>query len=160
MKSIWINSGIHLNVKPCSSFCTGHERTKAGFGHYVDLFDTASERIERLADSNTSRHSVLTSKQIDQFWSKRLVFSWLPPEVDGTPAYLWDYDGWENIRGNKGLEEPRYILAHAIRKLVPEAKIIVILRQPSERQASPFPILSKILSKGFTHSPRTCMTCI
>ena len=53
--------------------------------------------------------------------------------VDGTPAYYWDYDGWRKITGNEGLEEPRYILAHALYRLVPDAKIIAILRQPSER---------------------------
>lgn len=53
--------------------------------------------------------------------------------VDGTPAYLWDYDGWEKIAGNEGLKEPRYILPHAIYELVPNAKIIAILRDPADR---------------------------
>ncbi|ELU18071.1 hypothetical protein CAPTEDRAFT_107906 [Capitella teleta] len=92
--------------------------TGATFTHYVDLFDRASERIELLTDAKSLNHNVLT--------------------IDGCPAYLWDYDGWQKIPGNKGLDEPRFILAHSIKELVPEAKIIAILRHPTERLFSQF----------------------
>ncbi len=68
----------------------------------------------------------------------RLLYVILP--VDGTPSSLWDYDGWWRIPGNRGLAEPRYILAHTVRKLVPDAKIVVILRNPVDRSAESRPI--------------------
>ena len=48
--------------------------------------------------------------------------------VDGTPCYLWDYDGWKVIPGNEGLDEPKYTLAHTLGAVNPNARIIVILR--------------------------------
>ena len=53
--------------------------------------------------------------------------------MDGTPCYLWDYDGWKVIPGNEGLDEPKYTLAHTLGAVNPNARIIVILREPAER---------------------------
>ena len=52
---------------------------------------------------------------------------------DGTPNYLWDFDAWTKIPANKGLTEPKIITAHFVRMLNPEARIIVILRNPVDR---------------------------
>ena len=53
--------------------------------------------------------------------------------VDASPAYFWDYDGWQSIHGNIGLLEPQYTLPSALRETVPMAQIIVMLRNPTER---------------------------
>ena len=53
--------------------------------------------------------------------------------MDATPANLWDYDCWTDIPGNRGLAEPKYTLAHSIKKLVPDARILMILREPTSR---------------------------
>ena len=53
--------------------------------------------------------------------------------VDGSPSYLWNYDGWWRIPANQGLSEPRVVQAHTIKALVPKAKVIAILRDPTER---------------------------
>ena len=55
----------------------------------------------------------------------------LPGEA--SPVYLSEYDLWDRLPGNKGLEEPKYILAHIIQSLTPQARIIVILRNPVDR---------------------------
>ncbi len=52
---------------------------------------------------------------------------------EGTPNYLTDYDHWEKIPGNQGLSEPRYILAHVIKRVTPNAKIVAQLRNPVKR---------------------------
>ena len=57
----------------------------------------------------------------------------MPLPGDGTPTYLVDYDGWRNIPGNEGLEEPKYILAHILKQLTPNAKFVVLLRNPIDR---------------------------
>ncbi len=53
--------------------------------------------------------------------------------VDASPQYLWEYNGWRQVPGNQGLVEPRYLAAHAIQALVPQARILVLLREPVER---------------------------
>ncbi|ELT90299.1 hypothetical protein CAPTEDRAFT_124050, partial [Capitella teleta] len=90
----------------------GRNKRAVTFSDYLDLFDSAADAIEEIA-SPSSEHLLLT--------------------VEGSSTYLWNYDGWEEISGNRGLSEPKYILAHAIRELVPKAKIVVILRHPTER---------------------------
>ena len=53
--------------------------------------------------------------------------------VDGTPGLQWDYYSWMQIPINQGLREPKYILAHTIHELTPQARIIFILRNPVDR---------------------------
>jgi hypothetical protein len=53
--------------------------------------------------------------------------------VEATPHYLWDYEGWEDIPGNRGLLEPRFILAHSLHTIRPDLKFLVILRNPVTR---------------------------
>jgi hypothetical protein len=53
--------------------------------------------------------------------------------VEGTPHYLWDYGGWENLQENIGLSEPKYILAHTMYAMRPSLKFVVILRNPADR---------------------------
>ena len=52
---------------------------------------------------------------------------------DGTPSYLWDYDGWVQNPINKGLAEPKFTIADDIHQINPNAKIIFIFRNPTDR---------------------------
>lgn len=40
---------------------------------------------------------------------------------------------WELLPGNEGLTEPRYTNFHYIKHITPEAKIIIIFRDPVSR---------------------------
>jgi hypothetical protein len=53
--------------------------------------------------------------------------------VDATPTYLWDYDGWWRIAANAGAMAPRHTMADALRRVIPSAKVIAILRDPAQR---------------------------
>ncbi|KAK2141996.1 hypothetical protein LSH36_1007g01035 [Paralvinella palmiformis] len=83
----------------------------ARFRDYVDLFDVAAE-------------------QIWQTWKVSHIQS-LTGEA--TPSYCYDNDGWRLIPGNRDLDEPRYGVPHVIRHVTPSAKIILLLRDPTER---------------------------
>ena len=65
---------------------------------------------------------------IDAFASNLLVVS-----VDGSPSTFWRLYNWEEHPGNSDSMEPQHITAHAIRRLTPHAKFIVMLREPAER---------------------------
>ncbi len=56
--------------------------------------------------------------------------------VDATPHYLWDYEGWEAIPGNRNLAEPKFILADTLYHINPNLKLIVIVRNPASRWAA------------------------
>ena len=53
--------------------------------------------------------------------------------VEATPHYLWDYEGWEEVPGNHGLLEPRFILAHSLHQIRPDLKFLLIFRNPVSR---------------------------
>ena len=56
--------------------------------------------------------------------------------VDGTPALLWDLEGWETRY--PGLEEAPYSNADLIHAVTPDAKILAILRNPVDRLYSEY----------------------
>ena len=56
--------------------------------------------------------------------------------VDGTPSLLWDLGGWETRY--PGLDEPPYSNADLIHAVTPDAKILAILRNPTERLYSEY----------------------
>ncbi|RUS85360.1 hypothetical protein EGW08_006903, partial [Elysia chlorotica] len=57
---------------------------------------------------------------------------------DGSVSTLWCNDDWWKNPENCGLLEPRYTNAHHIHRLIPQARIIVILRNPVDRLYSDF----------------------
>jgi N-acetylgalactosamine 4-sulfate 6-O-sulfotransferase len=59
--------------------------------------------------------------------------------VDASTSYIWDFDDWVEIPGNAGLQEPKIIAAHFIKHFTPDAKFIILLRDPTERSLFPFP---------------------
>lgn len=56
--------------------------------------------------------------------------------VDGTPSLLWDLGGWETRY--PGLDEPPYSNADLIHAVTPYAKILAILRNPTDRLYSEY----------------------
>ena len=55
---------------------------------------------------------------------------------EGTPSYIYDFDGWTKLPINKGRTEPLYSIADIIAQLTPNAKIIIIVRNPTNRYSS------------------------
>jgi len=53
--------------------------------------------------------------------------------VDGTPHLFWDNDDWFKIPANRDLKEPKITIADTIQVVNPEAKIIILLRNPIDR---------------------------
>ncbi|XP_076446973.1 carbohydrate sulfotransferase 15-like [Babylonia areolata] len=58
--------------------------------------------------------------------------------MDGSPSTIWQNNMWTTLPGNERCTEPRIITADYIRHLTPNAKIIVILRNPSSRLYSDY----------------------
>ena len=52
---------------------------------------------------------------------------------DGSSFLFWEDNGWPSHPRNKGLTEPRYTTAMALHTAQPQAKIIVLLRDPANR---------------------------
>lgn len=52
---------------------------------------------------------------------------------DGSASTLWDNDDWWRLPENCGRDEPLYTNANYIRHLTPHARVLVILRQPTDR---------------------------
>ena len=52
---------------------------------------------------------------------------------DASPTYLVENTQWDVFEGNEGCSEPRVIPASFIRHMYPDARIIILLRDPIER---------------------------
>ncbi|ELU04744.1 hypothetical protein CAPTEDRAFT_198207 [Capitella teleta] len=64
-------------------------------------------------------------------------------EDDGSSFTFWEFDGWENIPLNVGLRQPNVTHVHSLRRLMPNAKIVVLLRNPIERLYSHYCALKR-----------------
>ena len=53
--------------------------------------------------------------------------------VDASPNTVFELDGWRDVPGNDDWHEPKYTVAMTIKALTPSARIIIILRNPTER---------------------------
>ncbi|XP_060604577.1 carbohydrate sulfotransferase 15-like, partial [Ruditapes philippinarum] len=58
--------------------------------------------------------------------------------VDGSTGTYYMHTGWDHLEGNEYLDEPRYTNFHFIKQLTPNAKLIIIFRDPVERLYSDF----------------------
>ena len=56
--------------------------------------------------------------------------------VEGTPHTLWDGDRWRLDPLNAGLEVPAVLMPHKLRRVTPDVKFIVIMRNPTSRLLS------------------------
>ncbi|XP_060591157.1 carbohydrate sulfotransferase 15-like [Ruditapes philippinarum] len=91
----------------------GIETTSVEF--YVSMFDSAAACI---ANENTTMHRKIT--------------------VDASTMTYFMHACWEHLEDNKYLDEPRYTNFHFIKQLIPNAKFIIIFRDPVERLYSDF----------------------
>ncbi|KAL8602837.1 hypothetical protein ACOMHN_056331 [Nucella lapillus] len=57
---------------------------------------------------------------------------------DATPTYLTENTQWDVFEGNEGCSEPRVIPATFIRHVFPQARVVLILRNPVDRLYSRF----------------------
>ena len=57
----------------------------------------------------------------------------LSPPADASVSTLWDSDDWWRLGENCGRDEPLYTNVDYIHRFLPNAKIIIILRDPTER---------------------------
>ena len=63
-----------------------------------------------------------------------MIFICLPYNiVDGSPNLFWDSSNWDLIPSNQAMKEPNMTVAHTIYTLNPEAKIIILIREPVSR---------------------------
>ncbi|KAK7494211.1 hypothetical protein BaRGS_00014493, partial [Batillaria attramentaria] len=110
---------------------------------YVDLFDKAALQIEERTvssgdvadagttqDSSTVYHHVITG--------------------DASASTFWGNDNWWRLPENCGRTEPLFTNAHYIRRLTPDARIIVIIRNPTERLYSDYLYFQKT-NKSVSH---------
>ena len=58
--------------------------------------------------------------------------------LDGTPRYFHNFKGVENDPFNAGLAEPKVFVPHRINHWLPNAKLILMLRNPIERMLSAY----------------------
>ena len=65
-------------------------------------------------------------------YTKYFVVSLRYP-VDGSPSTLWEYARWPLYPGNEDYMEPVITPPQLIYNLTPSAKIIIILRNPTDR---------------------------
>ena len=52
---------------------------------------------------------------------------------DGTPSLAWYNAYWSVLPGNENCLEPKVIIADHVKSITPDAKIIFILRNPTQR---------------------------
>ena len=57
---------------------------------------------------------------------------------DATPRTVWHGYDWEKNPTNAAVKEPKILLAHKIHHILPDAKIILSLRNPTQRLISDF----------------------
>ena len=55
---------------------------------------------------------------------------------EASASTLWDMSYWAELPENNGLNEPKYLTAQYIKRILPDIKIIVILRNPVDRSVN------------------------
>ena len=56
---------------------------------------------------------------------------------DGTSSYLWTFDPWQRVTGNQAEQAPKLTPADFIYKMTPLAKLVFVLRNPTDRSPRP-----------------------
>ncbi|XP_064602186.1 carbohydrate sulfotransferase 15-like [Liolophura sinensis] len=89
---------------------------------YVDLFDFAGYNIEQhptvSPDTGTVYHKMITG--------------------EGSMSTFWDNDHWWAMVGNENTTEPRVLNPDYVHHVLPNAKLILILRNPTTRMYSDY----------------------
>lgn len=83
---------------------------------YIDMFDQAAVQIERRGDN--VKHQIVTG--------------------EASVSVMWENDDWWHLPENVGQDEPLYTNADYMKHFLPNLKVIIILRNPSERLFSDY----------------------
>ena len=103
------------------------KNTNLTFAQYMDWYNASTKAISELTvDSNQ------TDKDHHHKPYHPMIFG------DGTASMLYDQLQWRRLPQNDGLKLPNVITAHTIRYILPSAKFVVILRNPSKRLFSDY----------------------
>ncbi|KAK6186463.1 hypothetical protein SNE40_008498 [Patella caerulea] len=86
--------------------------TSLPFSDYIDLFDGVSNDIETRSKGQDISN-IITG--------------------DASVSTLWDNDEWWRLKENCGHTEPKYTNANYVHHFLPNAKIIIVLRDPVDR---------------------------
>ena len=52
---------------------------------------------------------------------------------EASVSLFWDNNDWMKFPENMGHQEPLYIVPHYVHHIIPDAKLIIMLRDPVER---------------------------
>ncbi|XP_060068341.1 carbohydrate sulfotransferase 15-like [Ylistrum balloti] len=87
---------------------------------------------------------------------------------EGSQSTLWDHHWWWEYPGNENDKVPRILNAHFIRHILPDVKLLVILRNPVDRLYSDYLFFNKHQQKSVqmfndkvthaVHSVNNCLT--
>ncbi|KAI0238033.1 Carbohydrate sulfotransferase 15 [Lamellibrachia satsuma] len=116
---------LHPDIEQCN-IKEPHWWTRARFtppkkilGYYINSYSLATNNIQtvtRMTSTGERVHPLVTG--------------------EASASTFWDMSYWRKLPENRGLDEPMYTTAHYVKHVVPEVKIIVILRNPTDRLIS------------------------
>ncbi|XP_021357534.1 carbohydrate sulfotransferase 15-like [Mizuhopecten yessoensis] len=92
------------------------DKQPQSFTEYIDYFNPAAEILQEA--NGTKRRRFITG--------------------EGSQSTLWDHTWWWWYTKNRNDEEPRLLNAHIIRHILPDVKLLVILRNPVDRLYSDY----------------------
>ncbi|KAL4221011.1 Carbohydrate sulfotransferase 15 [Mactra antiquata] len=122
-----IRFGVNAQYKSVQAILQRTKLDVRSVGFYVSMFDTAASSIMRTVTNIDDRAPYF-----------RMITG------DATPANLHMHTKWSKLPGNEGLTEPKYTNFHYIKHLTPEAKIIIIFREPVSRMLSDYLYLNRL----------------
>ena len=74
-----------------------------------------------------------------------------PIIADGTPRVIWDGDHWQYDVINQASHRPDVLIPHKIHHMTPDAKFIVIMREPTSRLVSDYKFFTRVKRKVDPH---------
>ena len=110
------------------------------FSEYMDWYNDTTKKIE---NSVKKTHDYPSGKYHPKILG------------DYSASYLYDQLQWKRYSQNAGLTEPKVLSAHAIHYILPDAKFVVILRNPSDRLFSDFCYYKGHKDASFFHTKVT-----
>ncbi|KAL4231189.1 Carbohydrate sulfotransferase 15 [Mactra antiquata] len=101
------------------------------FDDYVDMFDASAVSIEQRFNNITDDENIDINKYNNE--SRNQIIT-----GEASVSLFWDNTEWMYFPENKGQSEPLYIIPHYIHHIIPNVKLILMLRDPVERMYSDY----------------------
>ena len=125
---------------------TPEERT---FAHYLSEFQLISNIISGKVTTKQKPYNRLSQKAGDIKYEQHnrspighFNYTYLDRQKiisgDFTPGYSWCNDEWDTDPQNSNLSEPQILVPHRIQAILPDSKIIFLLRNPIDRLMSDY----------------------